>query len=322
MNEKKFSIIVPVYNIETVISRCIESILKQTLDGFELILINDGSLDRSGKICDAYQKKDSRVKVIHQKNSGVSNARNSGLKIASGKYIIFIDGDDYIEKEYLERICNSECDLVITGRTVRDADGEILEYNKSSGNNVVNANTIEDLFNKNILNCCYAKRFTRDIIVKNNIRFNEDLKVIEDTVFVVEYIQHCKNVKMIDNCDYQYVRYGENTLSSSPINVELIENIEKANAFIEDRLYQILGDITKKVMIKRMSELYKGIIFQMINDSNRYSYSTIKKMFEKEYFRNMLNTSDSVFEDESEKFRRLMKAKSPLLFWLFLISRK
>ena len=75
-------------------------------------------------------------------------------------------------------------------------------------------------------------------------------------------------------------------------------------------------------MVKRMSELYKGIIFQMINDSNRYSYSTIKKLFEKEYFRNMLNNSDSVFEDESEKFRKLMKAKSPFLFWLFLISTK
>lgn len=318
----KVSVIIPVYNIEAVINRCIESILNQTIKDFELILIDDGSTDESGKICDNYQKKDSRIKVLHQENGGISNARNSGLKLASGKYIVFIDGDDYIEKEYLERICDSECDLIITGRTVRDANGKVLEYNKSLGDKDVNSNTIEELFNENILNCCYAKRFTRDIIEKNNIKFDEDLRIIEDTVFVIAYILHCKNVKMIDNCDYQYVRYGENTLSSSPINDELIENVEKANELIEGKLYQILGCNTEKVMLRRMSELYEGIAFQMINDSNKYPYSTIKKLFKKKYFRKMLNNVDSIFGNESDKFRKLLKVKSPFLFWIFIMSKK
>ena len=95
----KFSVIVPVYKVETYLPRCIESILNQTVTDFELILIDDGSPDCSGEICDAYAAKDSRIRVIHQKNGGVSKARNAGLDIAQGEYIVFVDSDDWVDAD-------------------------------------------------------------------------------------------------------------------------------------------------------------------------------------------------------------------------------
>ena len=98
------SIIVPIYNVEQYISKCIESILAQTYRDFELILVDDGSPDMCGTICDEYARTDSRVYVIHQENKGLSAARNAGISLAKGEYISFIDGDDYVEKDFFERI--------------------------------------------------------------------------------------------------------------------------------------------------------------------------------------------------------------------------
>ena len=100
----KISIIVPVYNVEEYIHRCIDSILAQTFTDFELILVNDGSHDQCGKICDEYAENDSRIKVIHKKNGGLSDARNAGLEIAQGEYIGFVDSDDYIEHDMYEKL--------------------------------------------------------------------------------------------------------------------------------------------------------------------------------------------------------------------------
>lgn len=115
----KISIIVPVYNVEEYLSRCIDSILEQTFTDFELILIDDGSTDNSGKICDEYSKKDSKVKVIHKENGGLSSARNFGIDVASGKFLGFVDSDDYIEKDMYELlyedICKINADIAICG---------------------------------------------------------------------------------------------------------------------------------------------------------------------------------------------------------------
>lgn len=94
---KKISVIVPVYKVEAVLKKCLDSIITQTYENLEIILVDDGSPDSSGEICDEYSKRDSRVKAIHKKNAGVAAARNSGLKVATGEYCIFVDSDDYIE---------------------------------------------------------------------------------------------------------------------------------------------------------------------------------------------------------------------------------
>ena len=111
----KFSIIVPVYKAETFICKCIEGILAQTIVDFELILVNDGSPDRSGEICEEYAKKDIRIKVLHKENGGPSSARNVGLDNATGEYICFIDSDDTIDNTFLENFGECKADIVIQG---------------------------------------------------------------------------------------------------------------------------------------------------------------------------------------------------------------
>ena len=102
--DKLISVIVPVYNVEKYLPRCIESILRQTYPHFELILVDDGSLNKSGAICDRYAKKDARVKVIHKENAGISTARNAGVDMAQGEYISFVDSDDWVREDYLEKL--------------------------------------------------------------------------------------------------------------------------------------------------------------------------------------------------------------------------
>ena len=98
------SVVVPVYQAENYLNRCLDSILAQTLENFELILINDGSKDKSGEICDEYKRKDKRIRVIHKRNEGVSRARQVGLDLARGEYIIYVDPDDWVERDYLETL--------------------------------------------------------------------------------------------------------------------------------------------------------------------------------------------------------------------------
>ena len=108
----KVSIIVPVYNVENYLEQCLDSILNQSLKEIEVILVNDGSTDRSGAICDDYSKKDKRIKVFHTKNRGLSAARNKGLELASGEYIGFVDSDDYIRKDMAYVICLEICKVI------------------------------------------------------------------------------------------------------------------------------------------------------------------------------------------------------------------
>lgn len=126
----KVSVIVPVYNVENYIRKCLDSIISQTLKDIEIILVDDGSEDNSGKICDEYAEKDSRIIVIHQKNNGLSNARNTGLNIASGEYIGFVDSDDYIKSEmYSEMYQTAEktdADMVLCNYSY-DTNGNITE---------------------------------------------------------------------------------------------------------------------------------------------------------------------------------------------------
>ena len=125
MNSPKISIIVPVYNVEQYLENCINSVLNQSFRNFQLILVDDGSKDSSGEICDRFVLKDSRVKVIHKPNAGVSAARNAGIDIATGQFICFIDSDDWIESEYLQKIVDEiyDFDILFFGSVWHYEDG-------------------------------------------------------------------------------------------------------------------------------------------------------------------------------------------------------
>ena len=182
----KISIIVPVYKVEQYLRRCLDSIVAQTFTDWECILIDDGSPDASGKICDEYASRDSRFRVIHQENKGVSATRNAGLDVAQGEWIGFVDSDDWIEKAYLEVMYRSlensaDADLVLC--KVEDTAG-IKSY--SSDKNYMYCNGKYGVY----FRACWGKLFRRSVIEKNEIRFPVNITLAEDTVFTFAFLCH------------------------------------------------------------------------------------------------------------------------------------
>ncbi|WP_353334002.1 glycosyltransferase family 2 protein [Bacteroides sedimenti] len=216
------SVIVPVYNIRKFLPKCIESILRQTYSDFELLLINDGSTDESGAICDKYALYDNRITVIHKKNSGVSEARNSGIKNSKGKFVCFIDGDDYIENDMLEELFlqynSNNCHLTVCGFQCEDEKGNLLYKTNSSNTYSFDTDSaICSLFDDSIYRYqgyVWNKLFSMEIINKFQLNFNSKIHFNEDRLFCFEYILHCKSVSYSTNIKYHHIFYSSNTMSS------------------------------------------------------------------------------------------------------------
>lgn len=210
-----YSVIIPVYNIELNLRRCIDSFLKQTFCDFEIILVDDGSTDSSGIICDEYAASDQRVHAIHKKNNGVSSARNTGLNFATGDYILFADSDDFVEKEFLEKLSHSDSDLVIVG--FYDYYMDKITKTLIDLNRRWQLNSIDGI--KIFLNTCgsvfvWGKRYRSTIIKKHGLRFREEMKVSEDIVFNNAYILASSTAETISWAGYYHCQYDFPTLSS------------------------------------------------------------------------------------------------------------
>ncbi|WP_407382393.1 glycosyltransferase family 2 protein [Ruminococcus sp.] len=239
------SVIVPVYNAESKINRCIDSILAQTFTDFELILVDDGSQDTSGRICDEYTQKDPRIKVIHQKNGGVSSARNTGIRAASGEYISFVDCDDYLEAEYLKvlykgaqkaqlSICGVFfCREGITQKTSQKRYDDFC-YSLSDKSIEITA----DLLRYGRFNYVYSKMYRKSILTDHHILFDEKISLGEDTVFVFEYLKRIETVYVIGDSYYNYIKCQENSLT----NV-FRENMYDSYILINDRIERSLKEM-------------------------------------------------------------------------------
>lgn len=207
------SIIVPVYKVEKYLPKCIESILNQTYKDFELVLIDDGSPDDCPQICDEYAAKDERIIVIHQKNRGVSAARNAGLNIAKGEYIGFVDSDDFIEpKMYelmLQAIQNNQVDLAVCGYDYVDEDGIVTRpYNNKEDEIITQKEVLKRYFDMppSIRLGVWNKLFKNDLL--QGIYFTEGIKGAEDAEFLGKYLQSVKKAVVVHkplyrNCERQ-----------------------------------------------------------------------------------------------------------------------
>ncbi|MDQ0198774.1 glycosyltransferase family 2 protein [Neobacillus ginsengisoli] len=213
--DPKISIIVPVYKIEHYIHKCVDSILAQSFKDFELILINDGSPDDSGKICNEYSVKDSRIKVIHKKNGGVSSARNAGIDLATGEYILFVDSDDWIEKDALDTLINQlkleKSDSIIFG-SVKDlyTEQKLIKSELNGVHKKVNINVSDlgsnfvYLFNTVGLLASWMYLFKAKIIKDHKLYFNESLVLYEDFDFNLRFLKNSINLTFIPNVLYHY----------------------------------------------------------------------------------------------------------------------
>jgi glycosyltransferase involved in cell wall biosynthesis len=209
------SIIVPVYNVEKYLGKCIDSIVNQTYKNIEVILINDGSTDNSGKICDQFAENDPRIRVLHQSNSGVSHARNIGIGAANGHFIEFVDSDDCVEHDITERLLSAmgdEAQLAVCGykavTTCEDIHLCPIEGRYKRSEFIL---YFPKLFKQELINAIWNKMYSADTIKNSNLRFAENICVGEDLLFNLEYIKNCVCISLIKAPLYVY----QNTDSSS-----------------------------------------------------------------------------------------------------------
>lgn len=216
------SVIIPVYNTEKFLHKCINSVLTQTLKDIEVLLINDGSTDDSGKICNEYAHKDKRVHVMHIQNQGVSHARNKGLEAAKGKYISFVDSDDWIDADMIEvlyqLIQTSHADLSTCGYVIEDENGNIIYKINEESTYILNKwDALSSLFDDKYYRYkgnLWDKLYNKDIIERNRLRFNEQIYYNEDRLFIFQYLNFCYSATYITIPYYHYIMRSSSAMNS------------------------------------------------------------------------------------------------------------
>ncbi len=257
MSEQIFiSVIIPVYNVESYLEQCIDSVLNQTYPHFELILVNDGSKDNSGKICDCYAAKDARIKVIHKDNSGVSDSRNQALSLAKGDYICFVDSDDWVNDTYLSDMVNAsdkETDLVVSGFIVERTDNQDVFTYPTRSFPCSDAPSLYALIQSRLMYGPCCKLFRTDIIRKYHIAFPTGIHFGEDRLFNADFLKHTKHIRTIASAHYHYRTVADNTLSSSfyPNKYELEYQCWLAFYLLFDEMGALECDI-KSSMLKEL----------------------------------------------------------------------
>lgn len=222
----KISVIIPIYNAETYLENCLESIKNQSFTDYEVLLIDDGSTDNSGKICDAFAVKDSRFQAIHKSNGGVSSARNIGIEKAKGEWICFIDSDDTVEKDYLlhlyQGVSQQKDILIIQGfKTILPQKQSRIRTFRTR---LYTASEIYQLFqvlNINRSGYPFAKLYNTQIVRQNQIRFIEQIHYAEDVMFMLTYMCYINAIQTLDGYNYNYyIRNNPNSLSQRIFSFE------------------------------------------------------------------------------------------------------
>lgn len=310
----EFSVIVPVYKVERYLGRCIASVLAQTFADFELILIDDGSPDESGAICDRFAAEDDQIIVVHQQNRGVSAARNAGLDIARGKYIVFVDSDDAVEENYLECMRGYDADMVIAGVKNYSAEGiqscRLLLLQNEYIN--VSEDLVRRMIGEHLLDYIWSKRYEREKIQKKGIRFDEQLTLGEDTLFVSQYLCDCDSVQLVSGTSYIYHQYAGSTLSSFSENY--VSDLVEANRRILEALRSRFSGIGDSSAWKRRcwSVFYYSIFFVLrdLNASRDTKRALLTQYFSMPEYREYSRSLDAYMQDDPKIWRLLLRSGS------------
>jgi len=322
MNQPLVTVVVPIYNVEKYLKRCVDSIINQTYKNLEIILVDDGSPDNCPKICDEYAKKDHRVKVIHKLNEGLGMARNTGIENATGKYICFFDSDDYVDLTTVEECCflaeKESADLVCFGHIEESFDGKILANripvppkDVFVGEEVTqilmpmtlsyDARHGEDW---NLSLSAWCEMFSMDIIRKQGWRFVSEREIISEDIYsVLEYYQYSKKVVFIKKPFYHYIS-NPVSLSKSyrPDRYEKLKTL--ANKLTELSLNMGLGEILRQRIITIFLGLTIGALKQIVfSDISPKDKSTqIKAILNDPYMQNTLKNFDNYGDRPSKRF--------------------
>lgn len=309
------SVIVPVYNTEEYLCRCVDSILAQTFTDFELLLVDDGSTDASGAICDEYAEKDSRVRVFHQENKGVSAARNAGLQEAAGQYVMFCDGDDYVAGEWAETLL-SEAELNPGAMIVCDVAREEQDLSNDAFSvldvAVIRVSYLE-LYKKGVSAYSFNKIFLMETVRESGLLFDESVMVSEDVDFTTRYCKACKDIVYIDKKLYFYETNASGAMAMYRPNGFALHLLPFRNrlTLIEE------NDLPEYCGIWYYQFYY---LFDVVFDDRNRDMSFLEKM---RYNQTMLCSEEFQFclshaslKNENPVFVFFMKHKNYYLLWL------
>lgn len=311
-----FSIIIPVYNVERSIRKCLRSLSCQQYDSYEIILVDDGSTDRSGEICDEAVAKDSHIQVIHQYNAGPSTARNRGIEQANGAIITFVDADDLVTENYLSEISdafrnNQKTDVVFWGYT------EISEDGRSRMNHIPHCSSIDvlatamELSRQGLFGYTWIKAVRSDVV--GDIRFPEDMSLLEDEVFICKVLQNARKMAVIEKPLYYYRMTSGSLMGSTRQDycqlldrvflewselldgTEISEGIlrEKANHMADNCQYYFFErDLEQEAFLKSLvsTHFFKRVTLDtpFVTALKRSDFEKVKKLRRRYQFKNRL----------------------------------
>ena len=272
----KISVIVPVYNVSKYLSSCIDSIINQTYKNIEIILINDGSIDNSGDICDEYQKKDKRIKVIHQKNMGVSSTRNKGIKLSTGEYLTFVDSDDILNENFIELLVSKVNKKTLTLGKISFFENEIESDEIKENDIKLNKDNLIILAKMYLINSPCCRLYNREILINNNILFDSKLSLGEDLLFNLEYLKYIENVYIVNQSLYYYRRIDNVSLSS-----KYTKDMKNIQFLLFDRFTDFFS---KRIKDEEQEKIFDAYRFGMFIIIIHNEFKNKKVGFFKRYF--------------------------------------
>lgn len=310
----KISIIVPVYNVEDYIEKCIKSILNQVFTEFELILVDDGSTDNSGNICDKYAEKDNRIIVIHKENGGISSARNIGLNIAKGEYIAFVDSDDYINKNMYHTLYNliikTQSDIAMCNYKTISKDEEV----NLNEDQIINSHDIKCINNIQYLNNLYGKDKVKYIVMWNKLYKNEIFRKlrfkdsrIEEDEFIIHHVLYLSDKIVYIDKNYYYYMQRNNSIVGSKYNLKRLDKIYALEDRIEFFKEKKLVDLYNKA-VKDYIDVFFWNYYEMKKEINGY----------KKEIKNIMKSYNKVLKDML--FNPFISLKHKLFLILFKIN--
>ena len=324
-----FSVIVPIYNKEKYLIECIDSILSQSFNNFELILVDDGSTDSSPRLCDEYALADKRIKAIHKKNGGLVSARKKGARIAKGEYIVCVDGDDYLKKDYLLNISNeiekNHPDIICTSHRALKKSERVKRirfkegyYKKEDLISKIYPFLIQSSNTKHFPVNIWAKAYRKELYSKIQLDVNEKVSIGEDGCVSIPYIYLANSLSIIKDNSYVY-RINDESMTSKktvldinyPKNVynELIKYINidehdfksQINRFVVHQLFSLI------ISMFNMEKPYKEIKNQIIN------------LLDNDFYKDAINNADYGTNVKANLMLLLLKKR--LILLIYLVSK-
>lgn len=314
-----FSIVVPMYHAENTIERCVKSLTGQTFDDLEILLVNDGSTDGTENVCRRLLAEDERISYFTKENGGVSAARNYGIKKASGKYLLFVDSDDYLQEDYCEKLYRAweknHGLFFWTAIQIKSENGKVPEnkFSYGEGETFTDKNHILALMSARFLNSPCNKMYELQLIKKYNVGMPEGISIAEDLLFNLQYLEaeEIEGICVLNDAEYIYVRNGE----------ESLDNRYHADYYeVHKQAFDKLKELLKKWNVWEENRVaYREHYWHFLEDALKHNMRGIKK----QNYRQRIKSNNKILAEPF--FRELLSERkgsmSRSTYWCYRLKK-